>query len=64
MKDSNTSQRIQYLNIMYTIHTLNMYIICTHMYCTHANEDALPVTPAQLMRPGIGRNASCILGDC
>ena len=24
----------------------------------------LPVTPAQLMRPGIGRNASCALGDC
>ena len=24
----------------------------------------LPVTPAQLKRPGIGRNASCALGDC
>ena len=24
----------------------------------------LPVTPAQLMRPGIGRNASCALDDC
>ena len=23
----------------------------------------LPVTPAQLMRPGIGRNASCAVGD-
>ena len=24
----------------------------------------LPVTPAQLMRPGIGQNVSCTLGDC
>ena len=24
----------------------------------------LPVTPVQLKRPGIGRNASCALGDC
>ena len=24
---------------------------------------ALPVTPAQLMRPDIGRNRSCALGD-
>ena len=24
----------------------------------------LPVTPAQLKRPGIGRNASCALSDC
>ena len=24
----------------------------------------LPVTPAQLMRPGIGWNVSCTLGDC
>ena len=24
----------------------------------------VPVTPAQLMRPGIGRNASCASGDC
>ena len=24
----------------------------------------LPASPAQLMRPGIGRNASCALGDC
>ena len=23
----------------------------------------LPVTPAQLMRPGIGRNTSCAVGD-
>ena len=23
----------------------------------------LPVTPVQLMKPGIGRNASCALGD-
>ena len=24
----------------------------------------LPVTPVQLMRPGIGQNVSCELGDC
>ena len=29
-------------------------------YNVHAH---LPVTPAQLMRPGIGRNASCAVGD-
>ena len=32
------------------------------VYCTCI--PTLPVTPAQLMRPGIGRNASCAVGDC
>ena len=34
--------------------------ICTYMYVV----PTFLVTPAQLMRPGIGRNTSCALGDC
>ena len=33
------------------------------MYSVH-NPNNLHDTPAQLMRPGIGRNASYALGDC
>ena len=33
---------------------------CTCMHKT----PTLLVTPVQLMRPGIGRNTSCALGDC
>ena len=37
--------------------------LCVTYMCMHKTP-TLPVTPAQLMRPGIGRNASCALGDC
>ena len=45
---------------------VNFYLTCTihgpiswHVY----GSPHLPVTPAQLMRSGIGRNASCAVGD-
>ena len=38
----------------------------SHLCYIHAwhKTPTLPVTPAQLKRPGIGRNASCALCDC
>ena len=56
---------------IYTImcSTLNMYKVYIHVHCTCTCVRMtyvirpLPVTPAQLMTPGIGRNASCTLGD-
>ena len=32
-------------------------------FCIQDSSPHLPVTPAQLMRSGIGRNASCAVGD-
>ena len=32
-------------------------------FCAWDSSPHLPVTPAQLMRPGIGRNMSCAVGD-
>ena len=37
--------------------------MCMMCECVHGEGVHLPVTPAQLMRPGIGRNASCAVGD-
>ena len=37
-------------------------VIC--VACARHVIPTLLVTPAQLMRPGIGRNASCALGNC
>ena len=33
-------------------------------FCVWDSSPNLPVTPVQLMKPGIGRNASCPVGDC
>ena len=33
-------------------------------FCACNSSPHLPVTPAQLMRPGIGWNMSCTVGDC
>ena len=44
---------------------LHVHTVCVYAgQCScHACSSHLPVTPAQLMRPGIGRNASCTVGD-
>ena len=40
------------------------HVICIQ-YITYMHSDLhVQVTPAQLMRPGIGQNASCAVGDC
>ena len=44
-----------------TLHLLLCIHGHTYMYMYMAT---LPVTPAQLKRPGIGRNTSCALGNC
>ena len=36
---------------------------CLTVYYAQDSGPHLPVTPAQLMRPGIGRNTSCAVGD-
>ena len=42
------------------MYKMYMYIVHVHVYmCMHV----LLVTPAQLMKPGIGRNVSCTLGN-
>ena len=40
-----------------------IYMYVHHRVCTVHVIHPLPVAPAQLMTPGIGRNASCALGD-
>ena len=52
-EDSNTSQHIQYIYILYAINVLNMYISCT--YTAHKD--------GQLMRSGVGRNTFCTLDN-
>ena len=42
---------------------LNKASHLTAFYAWYYSSPHLPVTPAQLMRPGIGRNASCAVGD-
>ena len=43
--------------VMYIVHNITGFACAWHVICP------LPVTPAQLMMPDIGRNASCASGD-
>ena len=50
------------VSLSYTCDLLNKASDLTAFYARYSSPH-LPVTPAQLMRPGIGRNASCAVGD-
>ena len=45
--------------------SINLLDKASHLtaFCAWDGSPHLPVTPAQLMRPGIGWNASCAMGD-
>ena len=45
-------------NVIQTVLWLKFPSVCMRYSSPH-----LPVTPAQLMRPGIGQNVSCTMGD-
>ena len=65
---------IQYVHVQSVLRVYSVQCVHVHDYedlrpaiCvarTWCVIPTLPVTPAQLMRPGIDRNASCASGDC